>query len=221
MPNLANLDNSPQRSKQWFEVRRGVFGASQADKIITPTGVKSRQLEKLASIKACEVISGTTEKSPTSYHMNKGTFYEPHAIKLYEEVYNVEIEEVGFLKAPCGNYGCSVDGAITDMFGDWKKTIEIKNKSFSSFGKYSMLTEVPKEYKPQTQFQLLVTGLESLDFVYFNEHIGIGVIEVKRDNEYIAKLEKYLKEAIALRDTFITMMITSRNITLKKTEERF
>lgn len=114
-----------QRTKEWYEARRGRFTGSDIEKLmgVTPSAAKMEwgRVEKLLAFnetaikyiysKAKERQRGKVIKTPSARQMEYGTNQEP----IVKKMLGMEIEEVCFTEFIKGVAGASPDGKIQDM----------------------------------------------------------------------------------------------------------
>jgi hypothetical protein len=112
---------------------------------------------------------------------------EAEARSLYELTNDVKVEQVGFCLSDDGKAGCSPDGLVGK-----KGLLEIKCPSMAIHIGYLLDNSVPTDYFQQVQGQLFITGREWLDFISYYPAIRPMLVRVKRDNEFIEKLETEL-----------------------------
>lgn len=163
--------------------------ASEFGRIITPAkgdyAAASRDY-------ACELIAkilGIWQKPKETFWMQWGTTHEPLAIQDYEDRRRVVVEPVGFvLPDDTDAYGCSPDGLVGD-----DGLIEVKCPKPENVISVIVRGEMPKEYKPQVQGQLLITGREWCDFVCWHPELPAAAeYRIERDESYIGKLREHL-----------------------------
>lgn len=183
------IDTFEQYSEEWYAAIAGNPGASNIDKIITTTGARSKQREDFMMQLAGERICGKPEETFQSLAMQKGKEREPAARALFEMTQGIEIKKVGVVykdeKKLCH---CSPDGLIGEKSG-----IEIKNPMMKTHVRYLLSGKLPTDYFCQIQMSLYVSERELWYFMSTYEGLPPLILEVKRDNEFIMKLETELK----------------------------
>ena len=209
-----------QRTEEWYEVRLGKVGASEIAKIINKKkdGSPYQQEEDLLIQKVAERLTGKRTDTYINQAMQNGIDREPDARKLYELITKTKVEEVGFMHHPTiGWSGCSPDAIfdIEDIKGDEATdmkarpigVLEIKCPSDTTHTKTLMDKKLPSQYKPQVQFQMACTGAIKAVFVSYNPNFEpkqqMVLVEVKRDDEYIEKMEASLKEFLTKVDDMV------------------
>jgi len=163
-----------QGSAEWLTWRSGGIGASDAATVMGENRFKSR--DKLLHEKKHQL------SEPVNAAMIEGTQLEPEARKAYETHKGqtvaplcIESIEYPWLRA-------SLDGISTDR----GTLVEIKcGKSAMREAQRGL---IPKYYYGQIQHQLMITGLEKIDYWCFRPEFGGIPLEASRDDAYIKKL---------------------------------
>ena len=157
MNRLQALELPEQRSKEWYDLRRGMLTASSLACALGEDHFKSRDeliLEKAMDEEKPFVLNPITEW---------GVKYEEIATKFYESLNNVKIIEFGLIPHPHFTiFGASPDGICSndsppEYIG---RMLEIKCPPKRKFTK-----TVPKHYWYQMQGQLECCDLEECDFL--------------------------------------------------------
>jgi putative phage-type endonuclease len=178
--------NMIQQSEEWFRIRKGRITASNADRILTPTGKDSSQWDSYAIELIAECIR--PDELPAfigNLHTDRGNELEPEARALFSEMMGWEVREVGFVTREDGVVGCSPDGLI--YMGDTPIAgVEIKCPMAKKHVGYIVEGGVPAEYRPQVHFSMAVTGLP-WHFMSYCPGILPHVVFVQPD-EYTAKM---------------------------------
>jgi len=153
-----------QQSEEWFRVRKGRPTASQAERILTPTGKESSQWEKYAIELIAETIR--PDELPAfagNAHTDRGNELEPEARETFADLlcfanHGLELTEVGFVTRADGIVGCSPDALVykgeTPVAG-----VELKCPMAKTHAGYILDGELPATYRPQVHFSMAVTGL--------------------------------------------------------------
>jgi len=183
------VKNIKQGSPEWFDLRVGSVGASSLSKIITSTGKRSSQRKAYLYTLAGEILTGKKTESYSNQYMQDGIDREPQTRMEFQLETFKEVEEVALI-FPDGRPGfhCSPDGLIVGE----KAGLELKSVIPATQVKYLDKGVLPTEYKLQVQMSLFVTGFESWWFCSFCSGLPIFVLEVKRDEELISKIEEEL-----------------------------
>jgi putative phage-type endonuclease len=182
MNKLQALELPEQRSKEWYDLRRGMLTASSLACALGEDHFKSRDeliLEKAEDKEKPFVPNPITEW---------GVKYEEIATKFYESLNNVKIIEFGLIPHPHFNiFGASPDGICSndsppEYIG---RMLEIKCPPKRKFTK-----TVPKHYWYQMQGQLECCDLEECDFLQvklqeydsFDDYCRDVYIDISDDN---------------------------------------
>lgn len=194
-----------QRSKEWYEMRKGRFTASRISELM---GVKGLGLtgENYAFEMATELVYGIDEEDDfVSYDMQRGINLEPMALRKLTELKEMEfktVKEAYFF--PLGdNSGASPDGLI-----DYDGSIEIKCPRPKKFFKLVAkgFDAIDKDYLDQMQMQMLCSN--SKYTIFFNYIIFNGVemwheIRIDRDEKRIELIKERIEQATKIRDEYV------------------
>jgi exodeoxyribonuclease (lambda-induced) len=126
--------------------------------------------------------------------MQNGSDTEVEAREVYEFITGNEVCEVGVIYKNCGRLiGCSPDGLLTLL----RKGLELKCPDEHTHVGYLVAEELPSVYIPQVQGSMFVTGYDEWDFMSYHQDFPPLIITVKRDEQYIAKLNKMTVDFVA------------------------
>lgn len=214
---INTLSLAEEKRAEWFKQRWGKFTASEFYKLM---GYEDRDdLQKggitYARQKACEMMTECAPDTYVSPAMQWGIDHEHEAIDQF-------IERTGSVITDCkedqifltlgDSIGGTPDGIITDL----NMGIEIKCPSSAVHLDYlenvrsaASLKEAEDKYYWQIQGLMLITGFDSWWFVsydprYKNADLRIHAAQIARNDEDIAKLQRRLDQAIAVRDTIVS-----------------
>lgn len=191
-----------QRSDEWFHLRLGIPTASEAKRIVTPTGKLSKQADDYLDMLLAEWAYGQPLEDPEtefrSQWMTRGEFMEGPAADAYAFLRDAELETVGFISNDNGLIGCSPDRLIVP-----DGVLEIKTPSPKVHMHYLRTKSIEQEYKPQLQMQLLVTERKYVDVVSYCPGFPSVVIRQEKDEEY----QEMLTEAL---NDFVEKMLAAR-----------
>ena len=187
-----------QRSPEWLALRRGAITASSADRLLTPAKLKELALEL-----ATERLVRELPVQAVTTAMQWGIDHED-AARLRYAFERQHVAEIGFawLDGAEGWIGCSPDGLVGD-----DGLVEIKCPSSKRHLEYLIGGACPKDYLPQVQFQMLVTGRAWCDFVSFDprfEHSDFFCVRVERDDSLIIKLRDAALACAAQIESILT-----------------
>lgn len=176
-----------QGSEQWHKLRLGIPTASKFDKIVTPVklqATKSSTSEAYMFQLLAEWIIGQPCDMGSNKFMERGTELEPDARKMYELIYGVKVEQVGFCTTDDGRVGYSPDGFMGE-----NGLLEIKNPMAPTHVKYLLDPQsLYEEYKLQVQGGLFVTGQDWADIISHNPAMPMAHYRVEPDNDVIRAL---------------------------------
>lgn len=180
-----------QRSDDWFEQRRGLATASRFGDVMASKTTAAYQ--GYISELAWERVTGMNWVTFTSKDMERGTELEPLARINYELETRNSVEEAEFVKHELLPAGASPDGLIGD-----DGLLEIKIPRLHNH-LYTLRTgKAPAQYAWQIVGQQLMTGRTWTHFVSFTDMLEgparLAIVEVKRDEDRIKKLEERLCE---------------------------
>lgn len=188
----------PQKSPEWWRVRRSIPTASEFDRILQPSkgGPSSSQgpyIDELIAESIDQLYSEQPDDGYVSRAMANGTENEPAARSWYAFEKNVDVREVGFCLSSCGRYGASPDGLIGN-----DGLLEVKCPILKTHIKYIREGKLPDIYKCQVHGELLVTGRAWADFVSYspNDELDSLVVRVYPDDftkKLAEELERFLE----------------------------
>lgn len=209
-----------QRSKEWFDIRKGRFTASRISDLLGAKGLGLTG-ENYAFEKAVEIVYGLDEEDGfTSFDMKRGVELEPLAFRKFSEMKDlefVEVKEAYFF--PFGeNAGASPDGLVGEH-----AILEIKaprpNKFFGLVAKG--LDAIDKVYIDQMQMQMLCTNSNRCHFfnyIIFNGTEMWHEIIVERDSQRIELIKERIEMATKIRDEFVQYLIENQQFDLIEEE---
>ncbi|MCE5227117.1 MAG: YqaJ viral recombinase family protein [Porphyromonadaceae bacterium] len=181
------IDDVEQNSPEWFALRLGNPGASNIDKIITPKGDVSKSRDDYMMTLAGELVCGKQEESYKSIAMMNGNEREESARQLFELAYGVEVKKVGLVyKDEKKLFHCSPDGLFLDS------GLEIKCPMMKTHVRYLLENKLPSDYFGQVQMSMYVCESDDWYFMSYYEGLPPLILNVKRDEKYIEKLEPVL-----------------------------
>ena len=185
--------NIQQQSEAWFEAKAGrITGTRFADLC---SGESTKTYKDLVTKIACEIITGRIEDTYQSQDMLNGIETEPKARSVYEEIFECEVEQVGFIMPDEDHkfhdwIGISPDGL---PFGG---LLEIKCPRMKTHLEYIEANRLPAEYRHQVQGQLYVTDLPWCDFMSYVEGMKPFIIRIEPDKELHVEFERRLEKLI-------------------------
>lgn len=195
-----------QGSAEWFHLRLGIPTASNFHNIITPkTGQFSKSSRKYAyRLIAEKLLNAPTDSIEGQQWMDRGKELEPHAVKQYEFLNDVETEKVGFIT----NDACTI-GASPDRLVKGKPVgVEIKCPAPHTHIGY-LLDGQADEYRPQVQGQLYVGEFERVDFYSYHPRMPACPLTTTRDEPYIKLIVAALE---AFNDQMAEMLARAQSL---------
>ncbi len=192
-----------QGSPEWHAARSSIITASRVSELLTAAWKVSANAtgRGLVNEVAMARATGISPDDFSTEWMQRGTEFEPIARQYYEDNFGL-VQESGLFVAeisPGITCGASPDGLVGD-----DGLLEIKTRKPELQFATIMADEVPAEYLPQIQFQLLVTNRRWVDFVSFCDGLPLYVRRVFPDAEKQAVLtaaveaaEKAIAERVA------------------------
>lgn len=173
-----------QGSEEWFAARAGLPTASEFKTVQAngKGGAESITRAKYMRQLAGEILTG--EPAPAGYsndHMLRGQEQEDDARRLFSLITDLEPIRVGFVRE--GRAGCSPDSLIGENAG-----LEIKCAIPAVQIERLQLGRLPPEHVAQVQGSLWVTGRQHWHFVSYCPRLPPLMVQVERDETYIAKL---------------------------------
>jgi hypothetical protein len=179
-----------QGSDIWKQTRAGIPSASRFSEIVTVKGEPSKSAEKYMEELIAERLTGKPIPHYQSKAMINGNLCEPQARTLYELIHEVEVRQVGFcFFDEQKKFGSSPDGLIGEDGGLEIKTAEPHIQIHRLRKGWSQA-----EHWQQVQGNLLCTGRKWWHVMSYCDGLDPLIIEVKRDNEFCARLLVELKK---------------------------
>lgn len=177
-----------QGSDEWFQAKIGVASSSSFDRIVTASGKPSSQADDYLYELVAEYVTGEKKYIKPSYWMERGTDMEPQARAMYELIQGVIVEQVGFVYRNGQKLiGCSPDGFASSIKG-----LEIKCPAPLNHISYLLQGVCPKQYLPQVQGSMWITGLEKWDFMSFHPDYDSLIVTIDRDPKWMDALDGIL-----------------------------
>lgn len=180
-----------QGSEQWKALRLGMLtGTGMVNILPGKRGGYTAARDKEMSEIVCEILLGEPVGGfKATKYMQDGIDREPYARMALEEALGLVIEEVAFVRHDWLRVGVSPDGlAIGEA-----TNVEIKCPAETTHLEYWEMDVCPEEYIPQVQSQLWLTEAERCLFCSFHpkfpEDMQLRIIEVRRDEAFIRKIE--------------------------------
>lgn len=187
----------------WLSLRAGKFtgsdfhqymGLAKEDKLsdTAESNLYGKVLESLGYSFECYRSSA----------MEDGNENEPLARADYiAETFN-DVHEVGFVDWEQMRAGCSPDGVMYSTDGQVEKIIEIKCPKIKNYLKMSK-GKIPPVYMTQMQYNMLIAGAKSCDFVVWHPDMRLSVQEIKADANYQKDIITVLEKLNARYDAIL------------------
>jgi hypothetical protein len=188
-----------QGSEAWKQLRVGMLTGTGICNILPGKkgGYLKARDDELDEI-VTEIITGKPSGGfAATKYMRDGVEREPFPRMYIEERLGLIVEEVAFVQHDWMKVGISPDGiAIGEP-----TNVEIKCPKDRTHLRYWMSDTCPEEYVPQVQSQMWLTAAERCLFASYHpdfpEDMQFRVIEVKRDEKYIAMVEEEVSKFLA------------------------
>jgi putative phage-type endonuclease len=183
--------NIEQQSEAWCSARCGKVTGTRFKDLVA--GESTATYKNLVINIVCEMITGRQEETYSNATMEAGIETEPIARVEYENLFDIEVKECGFI-TPDEDHkyhewvGISPDGIIPGLKG----MIEIKCPLMRTHFEYIEAGKLPAEHRYQVQGQLFVTGYDYCDFISYVKGMKPFVIRVYPDLELFKEFEKRL-----------------------------
>lgn len=196
------IHNIPQHledgtaNPEWLALRAGKFSGSDFNQYMAIVE-KDKLSDSAETALHKKVLQGLGEQFDgyKSESMERGNELEPIAREMYiQETFN-DVQEIGFADWEQLRAGCSPDGVIYGADGQIDKIIEIKCPEIVAYIKYAENEKnIPTVYKTQMQYNMLITGAKSCDFVAYHPNMRLIVHTIDADADYQAKIVAALEK---------------------------
>lgn len=195
-----------QNTPEWHAARLGIPTASSADKLVTPTGKPSTQMEAYALKLAADLFAGEdTDGWQGNAYTERGHEVEAEARAWLAFERDIEIDQPGFVADDEGRFGCSPDGRIDSDGG----LIEIKclpKGHVKALLHYADKGTLPADYLPQIHMQMLVCDAPYCLRVYYHPQLPKVVERVDREGAWDMRLSGAISNCIERRDAALTTL---------------
>ena len=187
-----------QRSDSWFAERLGKATASRIADVVarTKTGWGASRANYMAELVA-ERLTGVKAAGFTNAAIQHGIDTEPKARMAYEFMFDVDVEQVGFIPHPYIEMsGASPDGRVGKP-----GLIEIKCPNTATHIDTLLGKAIDKKYIIQVQWQMACEEREYCDFVSYDprlpETMAFFCKRIERDDDHIKMLERDVSDFLA------------------------
>ncbi len=206
----CTIYHMPQRSDEWFAIRKGILTASNFGPWLLKNDATARKARESA---ICKLIAerANCESAPNfeNWAMKRGAELEPQALAAFQEKTGLQVAEVGFCKSAHGAFGCSPDGLIYDLGSGFEGKVPVPETHL----RYRRAGVLPDEYLYQVHGSMAVTGATSWWFQSWNPGLASLRVQVFRDDfteqlkaaliEFSAQFEAaWYEESEAVRKEF-------------------
>ena len=195
----------PQGSPEWLKARAGKITASNAWKIIdrTAKGLPTADHTNFKFSLVTERLTGEPTITFVNDAMRHGTNTEPEARAFFSELYDVTVEEVGFMTHPEFEFlGCSPDGIIG---GD--TLLEIKCLTTKSHLEMLLSRAPIKDHVLQVQFQMLITGTTLAHLLYYDPRLPLELQSKIFSLEADTEVQNQLRDSAIALDLEVNTII--------------
>ena len=168
--------NVEQGSEEWLELRAGIPTSSEFKRIVTSTGKASKQASEYIFQCIAEMVEGVPMKTfEKSFWMDRGSEMEEEAADWYAFETDSELIHPGFITDDYMRWGASPDRLVVQD-GEVVGGLEIKCPApWNHLANAARKGIATKDY-PQVQGQMLVAGLDWVDYVsYHPRYLGMRV----------------------------------------------
>ena len=198
------IHNVEQGSEAWFKLRLGVPSASRFKDLLTPTGKPSVSSEKYMHELLAETMAKKRFDSFDTFYMKRGRELEPEAADVFSFQTDLICREVGFVTNDEETVGCSPDRLMADS------GLEIKCPMHTTHVKYLIdyhkNGEMPSEYYGQVQGTMWLMDLEDYWFMSYHPDLPNLIMNVKRDDKYIASLSAAVDKLLEDLETNLALI---------------
>src|SRR5258708_2430967 len=150
-----------QGTSEWLRLRSGVPTSSEFDKIVTPSGGKSKSANLYMCRLLVERITGHPCQEFMSQWMQRGTQLEVDAVEFYEFTRDVKTFKIGFITNHGGTVGASPDRGVAE-----DGLVEIKVPNHETHMAYLLgIGDVSANHKAHAQGQVWAAGKELNDLL--------------------------------------------------------
>ena len=178
-----------QGSLKWTQARLGIPTASQASRIVTPTGRLSKSRDGyLAQLLAEWALGENVNDFAGTEWMERGKVLEPEARRYYAFHADAEPATVGLVyRDETRMASCSPDGLVGD-----DGLLELKCPSAPKHVLWLAQGGCPREHWPQVQMQLWCCQRQWCDFFSYFPGLPPFIVRVEPDPDYQGALDAAL-----------------------------
>lgn len=206
--NIAQHLESGEANPDWLALRAGKFSGSDFNQYMAIVD-KGKLSDTAETALHKKVLSGIGEvfDSYKSESMERGNELEPLARQAYMCETFADVQEVGFVDWEQLRAGCSPDGVIYGADGQIEKIIEIKCPEIVNYLRYAeSVSKIPVLYKVQMQYNMLITGANSCDFVAYYPGMRLIIHTIDADAELQSDIVIALEKLNVRYDEILTQI---------------
>lgn len=206
--NIAQHLESGEANPDWLALRAGKFSGSDFNQYMAIVD-KGKLSDTAETALHKKVLSGIGEvfDSYKSESMERGNELEPLARQAYMCETFADVQEVGFVDWERLRAGCSPDGVIYGADGQIEKIIEIKCPEIVNYLRYAeSASKIPVLYKVQMQYNMLITGAKSCDFVAYYPGMRLIIHTIDADAELQSDIVIALEKLNVRYDEILTQI---------------
>lgn len=207
-----------QRSAEWFALKCGRIGSSEAADL-SATIKSGGEAAARRNLRVRKVVETLTRKWAAgdyqSAAMRDGIEREPIARRLYEAATGRLVEAVGYMAHPTLAAGYSPDGLVDGGAG----ILEIKCPIPATHLDYLQTGTIPGDYLKQCTHALWISGAQWCDFVSYQpdftgplEALQLLIIRMNRDEAAIAEYELRARAFLRELDLAVSAVQTLADI---------
>ena len=196
------IHEMPQYSPGWWAMRNGKPSASCANRLITPKGAESSQLDDYAAGLAGEKFAGHTLNGfMGNAYTKRGKEVEAEAREEYQMTNQVTVVEIGMFTDSLQRYVVSPDGCV-GKDGLLEAKVLKPEHHIKLVCDYYDNGIMPTEYIPQTQMQLMVSRKKWVDLYYYNTDLPDLTLRQYPDKNLFTVLRRQLKAVEVKRNMY-------------------
>lgn len=205
--NIPQHLETGEANPDWLALRAGKFSGSDFNQYL---GILDKGLSATAETALHKkVLESTGEQfiSIQTDSMVRGNELELLARQAYMCETFADVQEVGFVDWERLRAGCSPDGVMFGDNGKIDKIIEIKCPEIVNYLRYAeSASKIPALYKTQMQYNMLITGAKSCDFVAYYPGMRLIIHTIDADAELQSNIVTALEKLNARYDEILTQI---------------
>jgi hypothetical protein len=171
-----------QNSDAWMRLHVGFPTASSFSKLVTSKGDPSKSMQEWAEYLACcKYADEDINLWEGNKYTVRGHEVEPEARMAYAMGTDLPVDTVGFITDDLILWGCSPDALVGEP-----GLLEIKclpKAHYKAVKRIKQIGTPPTEHVAQCQGQLLITGREWLDLMYYHPTLPGVTIRIYPDKK--------------------------------------